>query len=247
MTVPVYQYTPIYWSTTDIARQNGYDDTIEFAVEATWQPLSVPLDNPTYTNAVAQSIGGRYSTDNGTNWTNFTVVGSIGSTTLTYNGTPLQASDTPKTDNVLIELTANDSLSSSTLSLTVPKGIPLIQIEDGKITINGDVEINGNLVVNGTITQNTGITATLTGTGSDSYCYVYLASDSSTKYYGAGTLTVPSGDTLVCYVNNMTKRVRVNGTNQTLTNNAYEYTPSGNFTVTFSFTIADHSYIDITT
>lgn len=156
VTAPVYAFTPIYWSATDIARQNGYDNTIEFDVTAAFDPIvAEDVGGTTHTNTVSQNISGRYSVNNGTNWTSFTLTGTISGSTLSYNGTPISGSDTPNTKNALIELTASDSLSTATLSLTVPNGVPLISFEDGKITINGDVEINGNLVVNGTITQNT--------------------------------------------------------------------------------------------
>lgn len=161
-TVPVYAYTPMYWSKTTIARHNNYDSQIDFTVEAAYSPLSVTVGGTTYTNTPSTSLALRYSTDNGSTWQTMTLTGRNDTTNnvIKYSGTPL---DIVNTANVLIELTANDSLLSATLSLTVPNGVPLISFADGKITINGDVEINGDLVVNGTITQNTP-SSDLTGT-----------------------------------------------------------------------------------
>lgn len=161
-TVPVYAYTPMYWSKTTIARHNNYDSQIDFTVEAAYSPLSVTVGGTTYTNTPSLSLALRYSTDNGSTWQTMTLTGTNDPTNnvIKYSGTPL---DIVNTANVLIELTANDSLLSATLSLTVPNGVPLISFADGKITINGNVEINGDLVVNGTITQNTP-SSDLTGT-----------------------------------------------------------------------------------
>ena len=252
VTPAVYPFTQIYWSATDIARQNGYDDTIEFDVAATFDPLSVTVGGTTYTNSCSSSISGRYSIDGGSNWTSFTVTGTLGSGTLTYNGTPISGNNTPKTTNVQIEITARDTLSSSKLSLTVPNGIPLIQIVDGKITINGDVEINGDLVVNGTITQNTPSTdhtMTIVGNGNVTFCYVVNTdAETPTQYYTNGdTFTITDGGTLYCFVNNAAKRVTVNGDSMPLTDNVYRYTPTTDCTITMTYAINDKSYIDITT
>lgn len=164
--IPIWRYTPMYWQQTNIARANGYDNKITFAIRAKYDPLEATVGGVTYANAPSTSITMRYSTDNGTIWNTITLVGTNNTTdnTVDYSASALTTPlDIDNTKNVLIELTANDLLSTASLTMTVPNGVPLIRFEDGKITINGDVEINGNLVVNGTITQNTPSTD-LTGT-----------------------------------------------------------------------------------
>ena len=146
-TVPVWQYTPMYWQQTNIARRNGYDNEIDFTIRAKYDPIEATVGGTTYDNVPSTSIAMRYSTDNGTTWSSTTLVGTNNTTdnTVDYTGTPLNITNTA---NVLIELTANDLLSSAPLSLTVPKGIPLIQIIDGKVIINGDLEVNGTIINN---------------------------------------------------------------------------------------------------
>ena len=254
-TVPVWKYTPMYWQQTDIARANGYDDKITFAVRAKYDPLEATVGGTTYSNVPSTSITLRYSSDNGTTWNTTTLVGANNTTdnTIDYSAdaltTPL---DIDNTKNVLIELTASDSLSTAPLSLTVPKGVPLIRFEDGKITINGDVEINGNLVVNGTITQNTPSadhTMTISDNGNIDYCYIVDTNgEMPVQYYTNGqTFTVADGNLIKCYVSNMSKRVTVNGVSQTLDSGFYDFTPTSDCTITMTFAIADKSWIDITT
>ena len=250
-TVPVYAYTPIYWSKTTIARRNNYGSQIDFTVEAAYSPLSVTVGGTTYTNTPSTSLALRYSTDNGSTWQTMTLTGTNDATNnvIKYSGTPL---DIVNTANVFIELTANDSLSSATLSLTVPNGVPLISFADGKITINGDVEINGNLVVNGTITQNTPSTdhtMTISGNGNSDYCYVVdVNGEMPVQYYTNGqTFTVANGNSIMCYVSNVSKRVTIDGVSQTLDGGFYEFTPTSDCTITMTYAVADKSWIDITT
>lgn len=92
-------------------------------------------------------------------------------------------------------------------------------------------------------------TMTISGNGDSSYCYV-VDTDAQTpqQYYTNGdTFSMTSGETLYCYVSGPLKRVTVNGVSQTLTDNAFEYIVDSNCTIALSFTINDHSYIDITT
>ncbi|MBO5870853.1 MAG: hypothetical protein J6Q89_08900, partial [Clostridia bacterium] len=250
-TVPVWKYTPMYWQQTDIARRNGYDAEIDFTIRAKYDPLEATVGGTTYDNVPSVQITLRYSTDNGTTWSSTTLVGTNNTTddTIDYTGTPLNIVNTA---NVLIELTASDLLSTAPLSLTVPKGVPLISFEDGKITINGDVEINGNLVVNGTITQNTPSTdhtMMISGNGNIDYCYIVDTNgEMPVQYYTNGqTFTVADGNLIKCYVNNMSKRVTVNGVSQTLDSGFYDFTPTSDCTITMTFAIADKSWIDITT
>ena len=149
ITVPVYQYTPIYWSATNITRDNGYDNDIVFDVEATWCPFTATVSGASHTNTTDGKLTCRYKVGSGS-WTTLTpdIQGTVSGSTITYNGTPISGGATPNTANVLIELTASDSLSSSTLSLTVPSGLPLIQIIDGKVIINGDLQVNGTIINN---------------------------------------------------------------------------------------------------
>lgn len=249
--IPIWQYTPMYWQQTDIARRNGYDNEIDFTIRAKYDPLEATVGGTTYTNVPSTSITLRYSSDNGTTWSSTTLTGTNNTTddTIDYTGTPLNITNTA---NVLIELTASDLLSTAPLTLTVPNGVPLIRFEDGKITINGDVEINGNLVVNGTITQNTpggDYTMTISGNGNSSYCYVVdLGDETPVQYYTNGdTFTVSDGNSIKCYVNNMSKRVTVDGVSQTLDSGFYDFTPTSDCTITMTFAIADKSWIDITT
>ena len=146
-TVPVWKYTSMYWQQTDIARRNGYDNEIDFTVRAKYDPLVAIVGGVTYDNVPSTSLVLKYSVDNGTTWTTTTLTGTNNTTdnTIDYTGTPLTVVNTA---NVLVQLTASDLLSSATLELTVPNGVPLIRFENGQIIINGD------LIVNGTITQN---------------------------------------------------------------------------------------------
>lgn len=250
--IPIWQYTPMYWQQTDIARRNGYDNEIDFTIRAKYDPLEATVGGTTYDNVPSVQITMRYSTDNGTTWNTTTLVGTNNTTddTIDYTGTPLNITNTA---NVLIELTASDLLSTAPLTLTVPNGVPLISFADGKITINGDVEINGNLVVNGTITQNTptgDYTMTISGNGDTSYCYVVdLNGESPVQYYTNGqTFTVENGNSILCCVSNMQKRVTIDGVAQTLDQHGnFNFTPTSNCTITMTFAIADKSWIDITT
>lgn len=147
---PLYDYTPVYWQTTDMHRNNGYDNQIVLNVAAKYYPLSVTTHGSTYTNVADTDITYKYSLDNGTTWSSSYTISATDDTTnylIEYSGSP-NALNIDNTKNVRIRITARDSLSESMLDVTVPNGVPLIRFEDGKITINGD------LIVNGTITQN---------------------------------------------------------------------------------------------
>lgn len=93
-------------------------------------------------------------------------------------------------------------------------------------------------------------TMTISGNGDSTYCYIVDTNgETSVQYYTNGqTFTVESGHSILCCVNNMQKRVTIDGVAQTLDQYGnFNFTPTSNCTITMSFIIADHSYIDITT
>lgn len=154
VTVPIYQYTPIYFSKSDIARDAGYDADIVFDCATPYTPLSVTIGGTTYTNTPNLTWGLEYSIDGGSTWTtgkSFAVSNDTTNHKAYINGNATVDGNTFQiaTDkNAIIKLTASDSLTSADLTVTVPNGVPLIRFENGQIIINGD------LIVNGTITQN---------------------------------------------------------------------------------------------
>lgn len=93
-------------------------------------------------------------------------------------------------------------------------------------------------------------TMTISGTGDMSYCYIVdLNGETPVQYYMNGeTFTVADGTSILCCVNNVQKRVTIDGVAQTLDQYGnFNFTPASNCTIAMSFIIADHSYIDITT
>lgn len=154
-TVPIRQYTPIYWSKTLVRRDNYYGTTISFNIEAKYTKIDLTIDGNRYINYPSY-LTIQYSINGGETWSNpIYVNGTISDTSVSYIGNPMPT--IPNDKEVVVRIIADDAWETAQLILAVPKGIPLVHLENGKVVINGD------LVVNGTITQNTP-SADLTGT-----------------------------------------------------------------------------------
>lgn len=232
ITVPVYQYNPIYWNKTLITRRNGYEDTIALNVEATYDPLEVTVDGTTYTNSVVTTLSGRYRLANGA-WLPFSVEGTAGDTTISYLGTPIDPLETPNISKVDVEITARDALSSSTLSLTVPSGIPLVRMVDGKVIINGDVIIYGDSYYRYRVI--------LHGSGDEDDCWI--KNDATSQYYYSdGDVDASVDTTFTCCVGTSmnTREVIIDGQLQTLDSDGKcSFQPRGdainNYNCTFEY------------
>ena len=242
VTVPVYQYNPIYWDKTLITRRNGYEDTLAFNVEATYDPLSVTVGGNTYNNTPVTTLSGRYRLANGA-WLPFSVEATVGDTTISYLGTPINPLETPNISKVEVEITARDSLTESTLVLTVPSGIPLVRMVDGKVIINGDVIIYGDSYYRYRVIMH--------GEGDETNCWI--KNDATSQYYYSdGDVDASVDTTFTCCVGTSmnTREVIIDGQLQTLdANGKCTFQPHGdainNYNCTFEYddTVASISRI----
>lgn len=140
LNVPLHDFTPIYFADPKVSRENGYDDNIVGRLVANYSPITITQGDTTITNQVG-NITGEYSIDNGTTWAAISpLVVGINSASASYTGV---ITSVDNANNVKLRLTISDSLSSATIEVVVPSGVPLIHTEPKKVIINGDLTING--------------------------------------------------------------------------------------------------------
>ena len=241
-------------SVTTLRRANDVDAEVQLVFEGTISPLTV---SGVQKNALTLARYRVRETKDGATWSSWTSILS----SVTQNGANFSFSE--------MELTTLDPKKSYEFNLqiedsllladqydevfVIPQGTPLVVAQKGRLVINGDLVVNGNvnvsgdLNVTGSITHHTIYYGTLRGTGDVDKCYIYLASDTATKYYGAGVISVVNGDQVVCCVDaTRYYRVILDGVVQTLTTKKFTFTPAGDFRMEFSVD-ANDSTITITT
>lgn len=115
-----------------------------------------------------------------------------------------------------------------------------------EITQNGTgIDVGGYAWADVAVSGGGGLTATITGNGNSTGCYVTLNSTTGTKYYTSGdTISFSAGDTLYCYCTyGNTNNLIINGTtvsSPSVINYAYTL-PSANIDITLSASVGTSS------
>lgn len=132
---------------------------------------------------------------------------------------------------------------TQTIKSVTTTNLTAANIAEGVTVKVGDANNASRITqVVGTHSGATSYTATISGSGNASYCYVTY---NSTKYYTSGnTFTYKAGDTLTIYSRG--NSVTVNGDAVTLSNYTYTYTlPVGDITIDLSYTSSSSNNIKV--
>lgn len=168
---------------------------------------------------------------------------AAGTTTGTLNLTT-QAAQTINTS------TADQTIASyrwltgtQTIKSVTTTNLTAANIAEGVTVKVGDANNASRITqVTGTHSGATSYTATISGSGNSSYCYVTY---NSTKYYTNGnTFTYKAGDTLTIYCRG--NSLTINGDATTLSSYSYTYTlPTGDITINLSYSSYNSNNIKI--
>lgn len=207
-----------------------YSATASKAVATTTHP------NPTAT--IASSTG--VVTASHTQGTGY-VTG--GTTTGTLNLTT-QAAQTINTSTADQTIASNRWLTGTqTIKSVTTTNLTAANIAEGVTVKVGDANNASRITqITGTHSGETQYTATISGSGNSSYCYVTY---NSTKYYSNnGTFSFKAGDTLTIYCRG--NNVSINGEPVTLSSYNYTYTlPVGDITINLSYSSSTSNNINI--
>lgn len=215
---------------TVTAAAGYYPSAVSKAVTTTTHP------NPTA--AITSSTG--IVTASHTQGTGYVTGGTTTGTTnlTTQAATTYNTSTADQTITSYRWLTGNQTIKSVTTS-----NLTAANIAEGVVVKVGDANNASRITqVTGTHSGATSYTATISGTGNSSYCYVTY---SGTKYYSNnGTFTYKAGDTLTIYCRG--NNVKVNGDSVTLSSYSYTYTlPVGDITINLSYSSSTSNSIAI--
>ena len=168
---------------------------------------------------------------------------AAGTTTGTLNLTT-QAAQTINTS------TADQTIASyrwltgtQTIKSVTTTNLTAANIAEGVTVKVGDANNASRITqVVGTHSGATSYTATISGSGNSSYCYVTY---NSTKYYTSGnTFTYKAGDSLTIYCRG--NSLTINGDSVTLSSYGYTYTlPTGDITINLSYSSSTSNNIKI--
>lgn len=207
-----------------------YSATASKAVATTTHP------NPTAT--IASSTG--VVTASHTQGTGY-VTG--GTTTGTLNLTT-QAAQTINTSTADQTIASNRWLTGTqTIKSVTTTNLTATNIAEGVTVKVGDANNASRITqITGTHSGETQYTATISGSGNSSYCYVTY---NGTKYYSNnGTFSFKAGDTLTIYCRG--NNVSINGEPVTLNSYNYTYTlPVGDITINLSYSSSTSNNINI--
>lgn len=147
--VTVLAYNDIAFTQYSGRRENEIENTIQVAIQGSLTALMVSSVNK---NALV-TLRYRYketSSSSWSSWYNVTSAASVTSSGFTYNNNYLVSLDSEKSWN--IEFNASDKLTSDTITLTIPQGIPLISYRPKKVGINtkeprAPLELDGDIII----------------------------------------------------------------------------------------------------
>lgn len=215
---------------TVTAAAGYYPSAVSKAVTTTTHP------NPTA--AITSSTG--IVTASHTQGTGYVTGGTTTGTTnlTTQAATTYNTSTADQTIASYRWLTGNQTIKSVTTS-----NLTAANIAEGVVVKVGDANNASRITqITGTHSGATSYTATISGTGNSSYCYVTY---SGTKYYSNnGTFTYKAGDTLTIYCRG--NNVKVNGDSVTLSSYSYTYTlPVGDITINLSYSSSTSNNIKV--
>ncbi len=147
--VTVLAYNDIAFTQYSGRRENEIENTIQVAIQGSLTALTVSGVNK---NAL-MTLRYRFKETGSSSWSswyNVTSAASVTSSGFTYNNNYLVSLDSEKSWH--IEFNASDKLTSDTIRLTIPQGIPLISYRQKKVGINtkeprAPLELDGDIII----------------------------------------------------------------------------------------------------
>ena len=134
-------------------------------------------------------------------------------------------------------------VGAQTIKSVTTSNLTAANIAEGVVVKIGDANNASRIAqITGTHSGATSYTATISGSGNSSYCYVTY---NGTKYYTSGnTFTYKAGDTLTIYCRG--NSLTINGNATTLSSYSYTYTlPTGNITIALTYSSSTSNNIKI--
>ncbi len=206
-TITVIPYENITINSYQIRRENNAEDTIQLAFSGALSSVTV---SETAKNAFVRA---QYRTKNvsSTSWSSYAAISGVESSASEFSFDNDAWITLPKSNAYNVQIEVSDKLSSSTVTLYINKGQPLVAFREKKVGINTNnpmsaLDVNGNIMMNNFNVQ--GFVTILSDTSLNYitppgiYYAEWTGNETSANDYPANSsgilevITVPSGFTV---------------------------------------------------
>ena len=148
-TITVIPYENITINSYQIRRENNAEDTIQLAFSGTLSSVTV---SETAKNSFVRA---QYRTKNvsSTSWSSYAAISGVESSASEFSFDNDAWITLPNSNAYNIQIEVSDKLSSSTVTLYINKGQPLVAFREKKVGINTNnpmsaLDVNGNIMMN---------------------------------------------------------------------------------------------------